>query len=101
MKYKTVMWREYPMITGDKAYRINTTDPSVAKRLIQRKDCKPAVTYFNIERWDFRTDKFSKKDAIKTLKRVTRQKIKYNALDDEFYADYGVIVVSKIECEMK
>ena len=33
MKYKTIMWREYPMIVGDLSYRINTTDPAVAKRL--------------------------------------------------------------------
>ena len=92
MKYKTLMWREYPMIAGDKAYRINTTDPSVAKRLMQRQDFNKAVTYYNVKRWDFRTDKYSKRDALKTMKRITRQKIKYNAFSDEYYADYGVIV---------
>ena len=80
MIYKTIMWREYPMIPGRKTYRINTTDPSVAKRMKQRKDFEPAVIYYNVNVWDFRTDKYSKKDAIRTMQRVTRQRIKYNAL---------------------
>ena len=82
------------MIPGSKTYRINTTDPSVAKRMKQRKDFEPAVIYYNVNVWDFRTDKYSKKDAIRTMQRVTRQRIKYNALNDEFHADYGVIVDS-------
>ena len=101
MKYKTVMWREFPMITGDQSYRINTIEPAVAKRLRQRKDCTPAVYYCNISRWDYRTNKYSKKDAIKTLKRITRQEIKYNAVNDEYYADYGVIVDSGKRPETK
>ena len=92
MKYKTVMWRELPMIAGDQTYRINTADPAVAKRLRQRKDCTPAVYYCNISRWDYRTNKYSKKDAIKTLKRITRQEIKYDVVNDEYYADYAVII---------
>ena len=90
--YQTFLWREYPFIAGDKSYRINTTDPTVAKRLRQRKDCNSAVYYCNISRWDYRTNKYSKKDAIKTLKRITRQEIKYDAVNDEYYADYGVII---------
>ena len=101
MKKKTIIWREYPFIKGDKAYRINTTDPGVAKRLRQRKDCIEAVFYCNTSRWDYRTDKYSKKDAIKTLERITRRKIKYNAVDNEYYADYGVIVDSGKRPETK
>ena len=101
MKKETVMWREYPCIRGDKSYRINTSDPDVAKRLRQRKDFKPAVFYINYRRWDYRTNKYSKKDAIRTLKRVTRQQIKYNAVNDEYYADYGAIVDSKKRPEIK
>ncbi|MFL3004670.1 MAG: hypothetical protein ACJZ1R_00720 [Candidatus Neomarinimicrobiota bacterium] len=99
MKHKTVMWREFPMIAGDQSYRINTADPAVAKRLRQRKDCIPAVYYCNISRWDYRTNKYSKKDAIKTLKRITRQEIKYDAVNDEYYADYGVIIDSNKRLE--
>ena len=92
MQYKTIMWREYPMVTKDKSYRINTTDPSVAKRLRQRKDCSTAVYYYNVNRWDYRTNKYSKKDALKTLRRITRKEVKYDALNDEYYADYGVMI---------
>ena len=99
MKYKTVMWRAYPFIAGDREYRINTTDPEVAKRLRKRQNSKSIVHYYNQRRWDYRISLSSKKNAIRTLGRITRQKIKYDAVNNEFYADYGSIVDSKKRLE--
>jgi len=88
----TCMWREAPFLRDDKVWRFYTTDPDVNKRMRQRLDFKLVVYGMNKRLWVYATLKNSAKDAKKTLKRITRRNIQFDALNDEYYADPGAIV---------
>ena len=92
MKLKTYMWKEYPFIKKDKSYRFQTADPIINRRMKQRSDFDLVLLGLSENIWVYQTSKYSLKDAKKTLTRVTRQVIKYDAFYEVYYAESGVIV---------
>ena len=92
MKLKTYMWKEYPFIKKDKSYRFQTADPIINRRMKQRSDFDLVLLGLSENIWVYQTNKYSLKDAKKTLNRVTRQVIKYDAFYEVYYAENGVIV---------
>ncbi len=93
--FKTYMWREAPGIPKDKVYRFQTSDPNINRRMRRRKDFKLTCYGMNKKFWIYQTKKYSLKDAKKTLQRVTRQNIDFDAVNDVFCTNNGVIMTPK------
>ena len=71
MKLKTYMWKEYPFIKKDKSYRFQTADSIINRRMKQRSDFDLVLLGLSENIWVYQTNKYSLKDAKKTLNRVT------------------------------
>ena len=82
---KSCMWRELPKKEGDKVYRIQTTDPSIHRRMSQRNGFKLVCEGLNSALWVYSTEFISLRNAKRTFKRITRQKIKYDPVEGLFY----------------
>ena len=73
MKLKTYMWKEYPFIKKDKSYRFQTADSIINRRMKQRSDFDLVLLGLSENIWVYQTNKYSLKDAKKTLSIVTRR----------------------------
>ena len=90
--YKTYMWQE---AYGYLVFRFQTNDPAINKRMRQRKAFTLVLWGLNKKLWVYKVQFNSRKEAIKSFKRITRSTI--NKTDDTcgFYAQTGVIVAHK------
>ena len=85
------MWREAPMITGDKYYRFQTIDPKINRKMVKRKDFDLTLYGLNTSLWVHRTTKYSLKDAKKTLMRITgNQNINFDPVNEVYCTKSGV-----------
>ena len=86
--YKTIMFIEYPGQRELCSYRFITDDPSIAKKMYQRKDFTLAVEYLNRKIWDYRVNRKSLKRAKRTLALLTN----YDSINDEFFVKSGTYI---------
>ena len=90
--YKTIMFIEYPGQRELSSYRFITDDPLIAKKMYQRKDFTFAVEYLNRKIWDYRVNRKSLKRAKRTLALLTKGKVKYDSINDEFFVKSGTYI---------
>ena len=90
--YKTIMFIEYPGQRELCSYRFITDDPLIAKKMYQRKDITLAVEYLNRKIWDYRVNRKSLKRAKRTLALLTKGKVKYDSINDEFFVKSGTYI---------
>ena len=90
--YKTIMFIEYPSQRELCSYRFITDDPSIAKKMYQRKDFTLAVEYLNRNIWDYRVNRKSLKRAKRTLALLTKGKVNYDSINDEFFVKSGAYI---------
>ena len=90
--YKTIMFIEYPGQRELSSYRFITDDPLIAKKMYQRKDFTLAVEYLNRKIWDYRVNRKSLKRAKRTLASLTKGKVEYDALNDEYFVISGTYI---------
>ena len=95
--YKTYMWQE---AYGDPVFRIQTNDPAIHKRMRQRKDFTLVLWGLNTRLWVYKAQFYSRKEAIKSFKRITRSTIKKTDDMCGFYAQTGVVVAHKERLEV-
>lgn len=79
--FKTYLWQEQPR---KPFYRIQTDDPMVARKLRRRSSCTLAMIGININIWQFGTTYKSPKIAVRSLERLTGQKVEKAAEDGVF-----------------
>ena len=84
-KYKTYIW---PMGHGSKAFRFQTNDPRIARKLKRTKGWKSVVSECNKPIWIFQKDFHTPQDARKKLSSLTKvSKLKKGEDVGEFYAE--------------
>tara|TARA_B100001094_G_C17620044_1_gene525394 strand:+ start:114 stop:398 length:285 start_codon:yes stop_codon:yes gene_type:complete len=86
------MFIEYPGQRELCWYRFITDDPLIAKKMYQRKDFTLAVEYLNRRIWDYRVNRKSLKRAKRTLASLTKGKVEYDALNDEYFVISGTYI---------
>jgi hypothetical protein len=85
--HTTYMWREYPFIRGDKAYRFQTNDPHMHKKMRQRKDFRLVLWGLNKRLWVYVSTKNSLEKARRTLGNLTHDKVKKDTVESVFWAE--------------
>tara|TARA_R110000823_G_scaffold24929_1_gene73813 strand:+ start:819 stop:1103 length:285 start_codon:yes stop_codon:yes gene_type:complete len=93
--FKTHMWRECPFIRGDKAYRFQTDDPHIHKKMRQRKDFKLAIWGLNKKLWVYVSDKNTLEKAKRTLGNLTHGKVNKSAARGEYWAESTPYIAPK------
>ena len=96
--YFTYLWQE---LYGDPVFRFQSNDPVVNKRMRQRIDFSLVLYGLNTNLRVYKAQFYSPKEARRTLRRITRQDIFFDAESDVFYAQTGAIVAPKQELEGK
>ena len=86
------MFKEYPGQRDKNTYRFITNANSIAKKMYQRKDFTLAVEYLNRKIWDYRVNRKSLKRAKRTLALLTKGKVKYDSINDEFFVKSGTYI---------
>ena len=95
-KIGTYMWQE---VYGDPVFRFQTNDPAINKRMRQRADFSLVLWGLNTNLWVYQAQFYSPREARRTLRRITRQDILFNAVSDVFYAQTCAIVAPKKRLE--
>jgi len=86
------MWQE---VYGEPTFRFQSNDPKVKKRMRQRKDFTLVAWGLNTLLSVYQARFYSPKEARRTLRRITRQKIKKDYSESMFIAKTGAIVAPK------
>ena len=86
------MWQE---IRGESTFRFQTNDHEIQKRMRQRKDFSLIGWGLNTKLWIYKVIFYSPEKARKCLERITRRKIKKDALNGVFFAKTSPIVAPK------
>ena len=91
-KIGTYMWQE---VYGDPVFRFQTNDHAINKRMRLRADFSLVLWGLNTNLWVYQAQFYSPREARRSLMRITRQEILYNAENDVFYAQTCAIVAPK------
>ncbi len=89
ISYTTFLWQEQ---RHKPYYRIQTTDPSVARKLRRRTTFKLVCCGINITLWIFRGTYSTSYKAKISLERLTGQKVKKDAVTGGFVTDNAPIL---------
>lgn len=81
--YRTYLWQEQKR---KPYYRIQTDNPGVARKLRRRSSCVLSGIGINVSWWQFITQYKSPKIALRSLERLTGQKVQKDAEDGVFVA---------------
>ena len=90
--YATYMWQE---LFGEPLFRFQTSDPAVNKRMRQRNDFTLVSEALNAALWVYRARFYSPREARRTLKRITRREIHFDATEGVYFAETGAVVAQK------
>ncbi len=94
------MFIEYPGQRKLFSYRFITNDPFIAKKMYQRSDFTLAVEYLNRKRWDYRVERKSLKRAKRTLALLTKGKVEYDSINDEYFIKSGTYIDKNNELDI-
>ncbi len=92
VSYITSCWQE---LRRKPYYRIQTTDPTVARKLRRRTTFKLVCCGINTALWIFRGTYSTPYKAKISLQRITGQKVKKDAVTGGFVAETAPILYSK------
>ena len=95
------MFFEYPGQRRLGYYRIVTNDPIIGKKMYQRNDFSLANEYLNRKTWDYRVERKSLKRAKRTLALLTKGKVKYDSINDEFFVKSGTYIDKNNELDIQ
>ena len=91
-KYMSYLWRES---TSANWWRIQTTDPSVKRKLRRRDTAKLVVECFNHSMVIYKLQYYTPQKAKQSFQRLTGQKLKKDAEIGVFYAETYPILHQK------
>ena len=92
VSYTTSCWQEQ---RRKPYWRIQTDDPTVARKLRRRTTFKLVCTWINQVQWIFRGKYSTPQKAKLSLQRLTGQKVEKDAVTDGFVAVTKPILTSK------
>ena len=84
------LWRE---VSNDNWWRIQTSDPSLKKKLRRRENTRLVVHCHNHPMVVYRIQYYSPQKAKQSFMRLTAQKVKKDAENELFYAEMIPILI--------
>ena len=91
-KYMSYLWRES---TSANWWRIQTTDPSVKRKLRRRNTAKLVGECFNHSMVIYKSQYYTPQKAKQSFERLTGQKLEKDAENGVFYAETYPILTQK------
>jgi hypothetical protein len=91
-RYMSYLWRE---VSYDNYWRIQTTDPTVKRKLNRRNTATLVGECFNHPMVIYRLQYYTPQKAKQSFQRLTGQKIKKDSEDGVFYAETYPILTNK------
>ena len=82
-----LMWREMPLTSYNKVYRFQTTEANINNKMRSRKDFKLTTVALDRNLWVYSSTKYTLKEAIKTLRSITKEPIHYDAQNNIYYTN--------------